>query len=65
MIKNLIFDFGKVLVDYSFDRIVDTFFKDKNELKTFRLPTLLRKRNNNIPNGRHNYRPSTTGIWIL
>lgn len=36
MIKNLIFDFGKVLVDYSFDRIVDTFFDDEKELKAFK-----------------------------
>lgn len=36
MIKNLIFDFGKVLVDYSFDRIVDTFFTDESELKAFK-----------------------------
>ncbi len=36
MIKNLVFDFGKVLVDYSFDRIVDTFFNDEKELKAFK-----------------------------
>lgn len=36
MIKNLVFDFGKVLVDYSFDMIVDTFFDDPKELKTFK-----------------------------
>ena len=36
MIKNLVFDFGKVLVDYSFDRIVDTFFTDEAELKAFK-----------------------------
>lgn len=36
MIRNLIFDFGKVLVDYDFDRIVDTFFEDKEELRRFK-----------------------------
>lgn len=36
MIKNLVFDFGKVLVDYSFDMIVDTFFDDPEELKAFK-----------------------------
>ncbi|MGM9760414.1 MAG: HAD family hydrolase [Parabacteroides sp.] len=36
MIKNLIFDFGKVLVDYDFDHIVDTFFEDPEELKKFK-----------------------------
>lgn len=29
MIKNLVFDFGKVLVDYDFLHIIDTFFTDK------------------------------------
>lgn len=28
MIKNLIFDFGKVLVDYDFARVISTFFND-------------------------------------
>lgn len=36
MIKNLIFDFGKVLVDYDFNQIVDTFFEDKEELEKFK-----------------------------
>lgn len=36
MIKNLVFDFGKVLVDYDFSYIVDTFFEDKDELKKFK-----------------------------
>ena len=42
MIKNLVFDFGKVLVDYSFDRIVDTFFNDEKELKAFKKVILSR-----------------------
>ena len=28
MIKNLIFDFGKVLVDYDFRPVLDRYFKD-------------------------------------
>ena len=35
MIKNLIFDFGKVLVDYDFRHVVDQFFTDKDEEETF------------------------------
>ena len=35
MIKNLIFDFGKVLVDYDFLPVVDQFFKDKMEEQEF------------------------------
>ena len=31
MIKNLIFDFGKVLVDYDFVRIIHSFFPDQAE----------------------------------
>lgn len=34
--KTLIFDFGKVLVDYDFEMIVDTFFEDKDELERFK-----------------------------
>lgn len=36
MIKNLIFDFGKVLVNYDFDAIVDTFFDNPQELAAFK-----------------------------
>lgn len=36
MIKNLIFDFGKVLVTYDFNYIVDTFFDDSVELAEFK-----------------------------
>ena len=36
MIKNLIFDFGKVLVDYSFDRVIDGFFVDVEEREQFK-----------------------------
>ena len=35
MIKNLIFDFGKVLVDYDLLHIIDTFFTDKAEEEEF------------------------------
>jgi len=35
MIKNLIFDFGKVLVDYDFLHIINTFFTDKEEEAEF------------------------------
>lgn len=35
MIKNLIFDFGKVLVDYDFESILRTFFDDPRELMEF------------------------------
>jgi len=38
MIKNLIFDFGKVLVDYNFSHIIDPLFdneEDKKEFYTF------------------------------
>lgn len=35
MIKNLIFDFGKVLVDYDFRLVLDQFFKDKEAGETF------------------------------
>lgn len=35
MIKNLVFDFGKVLVDYEFDFIINSFFDDKDELARF------------------------------
>lgn len=36
MIKNLIFDFGKVLVDYSFDLVIDPLFNDKDECLNFK-----------------------------
>lgn len=36
MIKNLIFDFGKVLVDYDFEAIIDTFFDYAEELAKFK-----------------------------
>lgn len=36
MIKNLIFDFGKVLVDYNFEAIIDTFFDNADELAKFK-----------------------------
>lgn len=35
MIKNLIFDFGKVLVDYDFMPIVSKFFHDENRKQDF------------------------------
>ena len=35
MIKNLIFDFGKVLVDYEFD-LLDTLFDDADECARFK-----------------------------
>ena len=35
MIKNLIFDFGKVLVDYDFERTISGFFTDKAEADEF------------------------------
>ena len=35
MIKNLVFDFGKVLVDYDFIHIIRTFFTDKREEAEF------------------------------
>ena len=40
MIRNLIFDFGKVLVDYDFDRVIDTFFDDPHELAGFKTVAL-------------------------
>ena len=36
MIRNLIFDFGKVLVDYDFKAVIDTFFDDPQELARFK-----------------------------
>ncbi|MCQ2146905.1 MAG: HAD family phosphatase [Bacteroidales bacterium] len=36
MIKNLVFDFGKVLVDYEFDSVLRTFFDDEAELARFK-----------------------------
>lgn len=36
MVKNLIFDFGRVLVDYDFESLVDTFFDDKQQLGAFK-----------------------------
>jgi len=36
MIHNLIFDFGKVLVDYNFDHVVDTFFTDDTQCSLFK-----------------------------
>ena len=35
MIKNLVFDFGKVLVDYDFIHIIRTFFTDKQQEQEF------------------------------
>jgi len=35
MIKNLVFDFGKVLVDYNFQKTIDTFFDDPLEAEKF------------------------------
>lgn len=35
MIKNLIFDFGKVLVDYDFESVLRSFFDDPRELLAF------------------------------
>lgn len=35
MIKNLIFDFGKVLVDYDFYHVINQFFDDKEEVEKF------------------------------
>ena len=35
MIKNLVFDFGKVLVDYDFLHIIRTFFTDEREMEEF------------------------------
>lgn len=35
MIKNLIFDFGKVLVDYDFKALLDTYFSDEDECLRF------------------------------
>ena len=35
MIKNLIFDFGRVLVDYDFFHIIDTMFTDKEAEQEF------------------------------
>lgn len=36
MIRNIIFDFGKVLVDYDFDSVIDTFFTDSDECRRFK-----------------------------
>lgn len=36
MIKNIIFDFGKVLVDYDFDAVINTFFATPEETEPFR-----------------------------
>lgn len=35
MIKNLIFDFGKVLVDYDYMSVIDTWFDDKERERRF------------------------------
>lgn len=35
MIKNIVFDFGKVLVDYDFDRFLSTIFENKEEREAF------------------------------
>lgn len=35
MIKNIVFDFGKVLVDYDFMFLIDTFFEDEDEKRGF------------------------------
>lgn len=35
MIKNLIFDFGKVLVDYDFSHVINQFFTDKKKAEEF------------------------------
>ena len=35
MIKNLIFDFGKVLVDYDFSHVINQFFTDKKKEEEF------------------------------
>ena len=35
MIKNIVFDFGKVLVDYDFDRFLSTIIEDKQERDAF------------------------------
>lgn len=35
MIKNIIFDFGKVLVDYDFQHVITRFFKDKEQEQRF------------------------------
>lgn len=36
MIKNIIFDFGKVLVDYDMDVVIDSFFTDMDECRRFK-----------------------------
>ncbi len=36
MIKNIVFDFGKVLVDYDFHAILDSLFDDKHEAERFK-----------------------------
>ena len=41
MIKNLIFDFGKVLVDYDFLHVIDTFFTDAPQLRQEFIDTIL------------------------
>lgn len=35
MIRNLIFDFGKVLVDYDFARVIRTFFNNEEDFEQF------------------------------
>ncbi len=35
MIKNLVFDFGKVLVDYSFEQLYDEYFPDRKSVDEF------------------------------
>jgi len=35
MIKNIIFDFGKVLVDYDFEPVVRSFFDNKQDFRKF------------------------------
>ena len=35
MIKNLIFDFGKVLVDYDFEAFLRTYIPDTDRLQAF------------------------------
>lgn len=35
MIKNLVFDFGKVLVDYDFDHVTRTFFDNEEDFRQF------------------------------
>ena len=34
-VKHLIFDFGKVLVDYDFLRVIRSYFNDETEMETF------------------------------